>query len=284
MGFEIDPEKIERLKKQLRDKIISEPGIPEEIKMDKLLDFDIPAKVELSDEQMAVAIKLLKGFYKEKSKELQKDLDLINRNLAWTIMLGGDFSGLDLHGVDFSISDLSNAKFKDCNLSNCKMTFSLLSGSDFSGARLDGAEATMILAINTKFSGCSATGANLSLSDLSRSDFSSAFLSLCNMNNSNIRSSRFIGANLSGADLSNCSLDNSEFAGAVLTGVSIEGSSITGTIFEIQQEKLKKQGVRYGMSERGEYKEKSTGEYLGGTKNVYASSGSHYIKKKGKYG
>ena len=106
MGFEVDPKLVNKLKSQMREKILANPEIPDEIKFSGTLDFDIPAKVELSDKQMAVAVKLLKGYYNNKPVDLQKDLNSIDRKLAWTILQGGDFSGMDFHGVDFSVSNL----------------------------------------------------------------------------------------------------------------------------------------------------------------------------------
>src|SRR3989338_8044089 len=147
MGFEVDPKLVNKLKSQMREKILANPEIPDEIKFSGTLDFDIPAKVELSDKQMAVAVKLLKGYYNNKPVDLQKDLNSIDRKLAWTILQGGDFSGMDFHGVDFSVSNLSRTKFKNCDLSNCKFVFSLLSDADFSGARLGGADCSMIVAV-----------------------------------------------------------------------------------------------------------------------------------------
>ncbi|HLD57800.1 MAG TPA: pentapeptide repeat-containing protein, partial [archaeon] len=93
------------------------------------------------------------------------------------------------------------------------------------------------------------------------------------------------GANLTGADLSICDLDNSDFSGAVLTGVSVEGSSVKGTIFELEQNRLEKQGIRYGEGRNlGRYGgEKSVGGYVGGSGSVYSSKSSQYTKK-GRYG
>lgn len=285
MGFSVDTKEIDKVKKILHEKILANKFIPEETKFGCAFNLDLDPKTKISDRQIEVADKLKSGYYQDRQKELQKDLDAIDRKLNWAPFTGVDLSGLDLHGVDFSPCRLNNANLKNCNLSNARLVFVDAQGADFSNAKLDGANCSMIKASDARFIGCSATGANFSLSDLGRSNFSGASLSMVNMKSSDIIRCNFVGANLTGADLSMSFLDYSDFSGAILTGVSVEESSIVGTIFELKEAQMRGQGIRYGEGRnRGGYGgERSVGGYVDRVSSIYNSKSSQYTKK-GRYG
>ncbi len=283
MGFSIDTKEVDKVKKILGEKILACKGLPEDIKFTEALNLDVTGNLNVSDKQIEVVEKLKNGYYRDRPKELEKDLDKIDRKLNWAPFEGVDLSGLDLHGVDFSPCYLNNANLKNCNLSNARLIFVDAHGSDFSGSRLDGANMSMIKATDCKFIGCSVAGANISLSDVSRSNFSGANLAMVNISGSFILRCNFMGANLTGADLSLSALDHSDFSGAILTGVSVEGSSVTGTIFELMEGRSKEAGIRYGEGRNlGRYREQILGGYVGGSSSVYNSKSSQYTKK-GRY-
>ncbi len=282
MGFTVDTKNVEKVKKILQEKILSKKGIPEDAKFEGAFNLDLEPK-KISDKQTEVAEKLKSGYYKDRPKELQKDLDSIDRKFSWIDFVGADLSGLDLHNVDFTPSRINNANFKNCNLSNAHLVFADAQGTDFSNSKLDGANFSMAKATDAKFINCSAIGANFSLSDVSRANFSGAVLTMVNMKSSTIVRCNFLGANLTGADLSVSDLDYSDFAGAILTGVSVEGSSFVGTIFELKEAEMKRSGIRYGEGKNlGRYREQLLGGYLGKSSGVYNSKSSQYTKK-GRY-
>ncbi len=283
MGFTVDTKNVDKVKRILQEKILSKKDIPEDTKFEGAFNLDLETK-KVSDKQIEVADKLKSGYYKDRPKELQKDLDLIGRKFSWIDFVGADLSGLDLHNVDFTPCRINNANFKNCNLSNAHLVFADAQGTDFSNSKLDGANLSMMKATDATFIGCSAIGANFSLSDISKSNFNGARLSMVNMKSSTIVRCNFSGADLTGADLSMSDLDYSDFSGAVITGVSVEGSSITGTIFELKEAQMRGSGVRYGEGiNKGRYGgDRSVGGYVGGSSSVYSSKSSQYTKK-GRY-
>jgi uncharacterized protein YjbI with pentapeptide repeats len=138
-----------------------------------------------------------------------KALELRHENFSCA-----NFSGVDLSGINFSMSNLSNTNFSNANLSSASFSLADISNTNFSNANLSGANFTMVKPsrtsnivffdkpnyahnINTNFSGANLTDAIFLMSDLSNTSFSNA--------------------NLSGADLSRTILVNANFSGANLS-------------------------------------------------------------------
>ena len=280
MSHTVDPREVEKAKNIMKEKIIADTGVPDDTKFRQLLNFDINKKIKISDRQALVAERLTKGYYHGKPKELQEDLNSIDRKLPWADFFNVNFSGLDLSRVEFSIGGFEGSNFRNCNLSHSNFVFTSLDRADFSGARMDGANFSMARAHGTKFTGASMPNIDLSMSDVTGADFSHSQLPMANISASFIRNCNFMGSNLSGADLSNSELENSDFSSANLTGVSVEGSSISGTIFETMRQTLERREVKYGDGEVNvNFKESEDTSFYGGVKSPYGSSMSSYMKK-----
>ncbi len=281
MSFIVDPKTVEKLKGIMKEKITGNIHIPDDAKFRQLMDVSLNEKPKITDKQILVAEKLKSGYYQNKSKELQTDLDSIDRKLPWANFSHTNFSNLDLSNVEFSISEFEGSEFKNTILTNAKMVFILMNRCDFSGARLDGANMSMCKAVDTKFIGASLISVDLSMSDIRGSNFNMAQLPMANISSSLATDCNFMSANLAGADLSNCALDNSDFSSADLSGVNIEGSSISGTIFESMRDSLEKKGVNYGDGEvkLGFRETGDVHQYIDGSATPYKSNTSSYIKK-----
>jgi uncharacterized protein YjbI with pentapeptide repeats len=119
----------------------------------------------------------------------------------------GDFSGLDLHGQDFSKAQLIHADFRRANLAGCTFSTALLRHADLGGADLRGATLGF----------CDYTGADFSAADLSGATLTHAAFAAC----------FFVAANLRGAELSEVMMD-----GVDLTGVDLRGATVDKGVWQ----------------------------------------------------
>ncbi len=282
-----DLDEVNKIKKILKEKIMSIKEIPDDIKFNEVMDFDTdPKNTEHTEAQKKVIAKLKSGYYKDRPKELQKDLESIDRNLQWCDFERVDLSGLNLHGVDFTPPRFQGTNLSGCNLTRAKLTFGDAHNADFSNTNLERTKLSMIKATNAKFIGCNAIGANFSMSDVSNANFTTANLTTANFRASRIVRANFASANLTGADLSVSDLNDSDFSTAMVSGASVEGSTVTGTIFDKYQDDLIRQGVKYGDdsgTNKGGYgREHSVGGYIGGSASIYNAKTARYTKK-GRY-
>ncbi|HTX59647.1 MAG TPA: pentapeptide repeat-containing protein [Verrucomicrobiae bacterium] len=141
---------------------------------------------------------------------------------------GKDLSGQDLHGAEYTASDLSYAKLRGTDFSGG--TFKVV---DFAHADLRGAS----------FRGASLTGVDFSHADLTGVDFTGAKVSEANFSGTNLANASirdvldtcngcdFNHSAFTGADLSGIHIQNDAFTGADLRNVNFSGTTITGVDF-----------------------------------------------------
>jgi uncharacterized protein YjbI with pentapeptide repeats/beta-lactamase regulating signal transducer with metallopeptidase domain len=152
-------------------------------------------------------------------------VNYIGADFSKARLSGTNFSGGNFNGADFSKADLRNASFRGAHLVGCDFSGANLTGVDFRGARISGSRfsraqltATALRDVLDSCSGCDFSHANLRGLDLSNvrasgDDFSGADLSGVN----------FSGANLTGIDFANARLDGANLVGATLNGCDLDG-------------------------------------------------------------
>ncbi|HYM02619.1 MAG TPA: pentapeptide repeat-containing protein [Stellaceae bacterium] len=157
-----------------------------------------------------------------------------------------DLAGLDMHGMDWSESELlvcrfdganlERAMFRNANLFGAKLNDCNLAGADFAKADLRGA----------KFERANLSGAHLGGADLregmvidgdvtldgdTASRFTNAILNGTKLNGARCRSVDFSGAILQGTDFSDADLRSASFHGAALIDPVLRGAQLAQTDF-----------------------------------------------------
>jgi uncharacterized protein YjbI with pentapeptide repeats/beta-lactamase regulating signal transducer with metallopeptidase domain len=161
-----------------------------------------------------------------------RDLHNVDYNgvdLSRAKLVGTNFSNGNFNGVDFSHSDLRSASFRGAHLVGCDFTRADLTGVDFTGAKISGCQftdaqlgSTQLRDVLNSCTGCDFTRANLSGLDLSNvrangDDFSHA----------NLRNVNFSGARLTGVDFTRADLAGANLSGAILSGCDLSGVDLT---------------------------------------------------------
>jgi uncharacterized protein YjbI with pentapeptide repeats len=146
--------------------------------------------------------------YVDQCTSARTKMDLIGR-------FGTDYSGLDLHGVDFRAASVTSrgefrpdlqtilrgANFTNCNLRGARFDSTILDGADFTGA------------------------------DLTDASFESASLRNATLRNVNVTGTRFFYSNLAEAKLPGLDLSRSDVTGASFPGADLSGCTLAGTTF-----------------------------------------------------
>ncbi len=203
--------------------------------------------------------------YAEECKAREVRMDLIAK-------FGRDYSGIDLHGVDFRgyycvrhETTLRGADFSDSNLSGAKFGASILDGANFSHADLEGASFITACLDGATFLGAhfkdtairesellraTLAGADLSNSDISGSRFADADLSDCVLAGAKNEywHINFVRANLTRADLRGLKLENACFQEATLRFANLEGADLELAEFcgaDLTDASLKNANIRF---------------------------------------
>ena len=116
--------------------------------------------------------------------------------------LNGDFTSVDLRGVDFTGRNLSQANFEGANLEGATFIDAILGSTNFEGANLK----------NADFSCANAWGANF--------------------NETNCKDAVFLSANLTEASFEGADLDGTSFAQANLTEANLQDTNIITAEFD----------------------------------------------------
>jgi uncharacterized protein YjbI with pentapeptide repeats/beta-lactamase regulating signal transducer with metallopeptidase domain len=152
-----------------------------------------------------------------------------------------NFSGGTFNGVDFSHANLRGASFHNARLTGCDFSKSDLSGVDFSGASITGCQfsdaqlpSTQLRTVLNTCTGCDFSRANLSGVDLSHVrtsgiDFSNANLAGANMSDSQFTGVDFSHARLEGANLTNTVFNGCDLSDVDLTHVDLSRAKLIGT-------------------------------------------------------
>jgi uncharacterized protein YjbI with pentapeptide repeats/beta-lactamase regulating signal transducer with metallopeptidase domain len=143
---------------------------------------------------------------------------------------GVDFSKANLSGTNFAGSSMNGADFTDANLSGASFRNAHLTGCDFSNANLSGADFT-----GAWMSGCQFTHARLGSSQLrdvldgcKGCDFSNADLSGLDLRGVRVNGDDFSGADLRGVNFAGAQLVGSDFSDAKMAGVNLAGATLNG--------------------------------------------------------
>lgn len=152
-----------------------------------------------------------------------------------------DFTGADLTGSVFALTDFSRASFYCANLSKCdlrgaRLIRADLRGAAFTGARLTGAnldEADLraaVLCTADELQGLRWVGAraNMSGAKLDGASLTEANAFSVDFTNCSMRGVRLRFANLKNANFTDANLDGADFAGAQLRGARLHGAILTG--------------------------------------------------------
>ncbi|AOW93771.1 hypothetical protein BFN03_16950 [Rhodococcus sp. WMMA185] len=149
----------------------------------------------------------------------------------FTVCPGVDLRDSDLHGLNFSYADLTDATLFRTNLSGTKLIGAKLADAWIGWANLANADLT----------GANLAGADLGSSDLANADLTGANLAGADMRSVDIADANFTGANLTGVTLATYSTRDTRglnFTDAnltdanlrtILAGVELNGANLTGT-------------------------------------------------------
>lgn len=119
--------------------------------------------------------------------------------------LSGNFTNMDLRGVDFKGRNLTSVNFKDSNLEGASFIDAILVSTNFEGANLK----------NTDFSCANAWGANFNGTSCKDALFLSANLTEASFEGADLDGASFVQANLTEANLQNTNIITAEFDNTV---------------------------------------------------------------------
>lgn len=133
------------------------------------------------------------------------------------VLVGVDFGGAQLRGVNLARaqldrSDLSAVDLSEANLAQASIENANLTGANLRDADLSGANLTASLMVEAELSGANLAGASLRFARLSNSSLSRAVLA---------------GADLRGANLMFADLRSADLSGADLRGANLRGALVT---------------------------------------------------------
>ena len=118
-----------------------------------------------------------------------------------------NFSKMDLHGLDYSGTDLTNAIFENTNLNGARFIKSSLTNATFRNAKLEGANFESAILQGADFRKADLKNANLVNTYSIWTDFRGADLTNSNFRGSNLDASRFNDAILEKITLNDISYD-----------------------------------------------------------------------------
>jgi len=121
-----------------------------------------------------------------------------------------DLRQMDLHGIDFTLSDMVEVNFTDADLRGAQ-----LAGVNLYGANLHGADLR---------------GANLEGANLEDSGLIDAVMREANLKGANLAGADLFGADLTGANLTGADLSESRLSRAILTDAKLDGANFKGAL------------------------------------------------------
>ena len=174
-----------------------------------------------------------RGYYQVDNETILTDVDFSYSNLrdarfGAAMLERADFSGADLEGAQFITATITGADFEKANLrkvvfQECDLSRANLSHTDLSESVISGCNFT-----EADLSHCILSGAKNE--DL-RIDFSRANLGRADLRGMNLILAVFRDADLSYANLENADLENADFTRANLTEANFTNADIKSTIF-----------------------------------------------------
>jgi len=130
------------------------------------------------------------------------------------LMLGGSvLDGADLHGTDFTYTDLRGSSFNKANLEKAKLIRTSLASSQLEGANL-----IKIEAYRSDFSDANAENAKFNSAEMQRANFENAKLVNADFSKAELGRADFNGAVLTGTKFTKANLSRASFTGAKFTG------------------------------------------------------------------
>ncbi len=130
------------------------------------------------------------------------------------LMLGGSvLDGADLHGTDFTYTDLRGSSFNKANLEKAKLIRTSLASS-----QLEGASLIKIEAYRSDFSDANAENAKFNSAEMQRANFENAKLVNADFSKAELGRADFNGAVLTGTKFTKANLSRASFTGAKFTG------------------------------------------------------------------
>lgn len=169
-------------------------------------------------------------------------IDLRNQVLDYINFSGSDLSEAKLSGIElnhatlfktyFRESQLDNAKFYNAYLVDASFEYSNIKNADFRQANLANANLSFANAEKTVFRGANLKGANLMDTNLRGVDLSYADLTDANLSNADLTDAILEHAKLIRADLDKANLTNTSFIEADLTESLMTSVNMTNTNFE----------------------------------------------------
>jgi uncharacterized protein YjbI with pentapeptide repeats len=164
-----------------------------------------------------------------------------DRNLDFS---GHKFEGVltaNLHDLDFSGADISDAEFRSADLSRTNLSGVRGWGADFQGATLNESIFTEALLMRADLRGAVIQRTDFSRADMSEANFRTARgpyarfcgaeISKCDFSLSGLINADFTNSDAHGADFSVASLTNANLTGARLTSAIFNESYLTDTDF-----------------------------------------------------
>ncbi|HBP87788.1 MAG TPA: hypothetical protein DD706_08840 [Nitrospiraceae bacterium] len=148
-------------------------------------------------------------------------VDLSGGNFSSMELSGVDLDGANLQDVNFNKADLSGAMLSGANLTESSLMEANLTGANLKNANVS--EADLLKAILVR---ANLERAHLAKTDLTGADVTEANLTDANLHLTNLQSAKLIRANLEGSKLREANMVQADLAGANLASTDLAQSNL----------------------------------------------------------
>jgi uncharacterized protein YjbI with pentapeptide repeats len=167
----------------------------------------------------------------------EKDFDLFEINFSKTNLAQAKFIEFDLAEADFSEANLDGADFSRSILSGAILNRASLQGVTFTGTKLNKAKLNYTNMVNSDLSKAklvraSLCGSNLNYSILEGADLTEALLIGANLNHAKLINVNFSGANVNEANFVEAHLNSAEMHRVQALGANFSQARLTGVCIE----------------------------------------------------
>ena len=174
-------------------------------------------------------------------------------SLAGQDLTGLDLSDCDLSQIDLTDAVLENVNFSRSDLSQARMSGSMLTGAHLTGCRLGRADLSGVQASGVKMAGADLTEANLASADFTAADLAGACLREADLTLSLFNQAVLTGADCSLARAEQTRFEQADLKGARFVETDLPEADLTGAnLEEADFSRAKAADLRlYGVSGRG---------------------------------
>lgn len=147
-----------------------------------------------------------------KDASIDKDIKIIADISSRVNVYGNnEWNRINLSGLDFSGTDISEANFAGTNLSKCIFKNTNISYSNFESAFMDSSIFDKTIANNSRFYNADLSNSNFKNSNFTKARFDWSSINSANLENVNLDYVRAVNSNWRKTRLSKCNINNADF-------------------------------------------------------------------------